>query len=67
MTEHETVYLTTAELARRWKTSQATLRNWRFKGGGPPYFKPSGERGAALYRLRDIEAWEQKRTVGGEV
>jgi hypothetical protein len=60
-------FLTTADLAKRWQISANTLRNWRFRGIGPRYFKPSGERGKALYRLDVIEAWEEKNTIGGDV
>ena len=60
----EPVYLTTEELARRWKVSPSTIRNRRSKGEGPPYFKPFGPRGEARYKLEDVEAYEQSNTVG---
>lgn len=60
-----TEYLTTIELAQRWKKSPATLRNWRLKKVGPPYFKPAGEQSEALYRMSDILAWEETHTSGG--
>lgn len=65
MTEQST-YLTTAELAQRWKISANTIRNWRFRSAGPRYFKPAGERGKALYALADILEWERLHTVGGD-
>lgn len=58
--------LTTAELAARWRLDPATLRNWRFRGIGPRYFKPRGSKGKVLYKLKDIRAWEEKHTVGGD-
>lgn len=57
-------FLTTADLAKRWKTSANTLRNWRFKGIGPRHFKPSGPHGKALYRLDHVMEWEEKNTTG---
>jgi len=65
MSETGKVYLTTEELAKRWNISANTLRSWRFKGEGPPYFKPGGEKGKTLYRIEDVEAFEAKNTVGG--
>lgn len=58
-------YLTTAELAQRWRVSVKTVRGWRFRKVGPPFFKPNGDRGKALYRLSDIIEWERRngRTV----
>jgi hypothetical protein len=51
--------LTTAELASRWKMEPNTLRTWRARKIGPPYYKPSGnERGACRYKLDAIERWE---------
>lgn len=58
------VYLTTAELAERWRKSPATLRNWRFRGTGPAYLKPSGKRGEALYPLESVVAWEDRHLKG---
>lgn len=67
MTAHEqAAYLTTAELAQRWKISANTIRNWRFRGTGPRYFKPAGTNGKALYAIIDIVEWERSHTVGGE-
>ncbi|WP_022727270.1 helix-turn-helix domain-containing protein [Fodinicurvata sediminis] len=59
-------FLTTAELAERWKANANTLRHWRMKKIGPPFFKPAGENGRVLYRLDDILAWENAhKTVCG--
>lgn len=51
-------WLTTADLAARWRVSVKTVRSWRFRRTGPRYFKPAGPRGAARYDLEDIIAWE---------
>lgn len=59
-------YLTTADLATRWSMSANTIRNWRFRGLGPRFFKPAGDRGKALYKLADVLAWEAARTTGGD-
>lgn len=58
----EPAYLSTRELSRRWKISANTLRNWRFKGIGPRYFKPGS--GAVRYRIEDVYAWERSHTIG---
>jgi len=46
------------ELARRWGISHRTLERWRYAGEGPPYLKLGGR---VLYRLSDIEAFEQSQ------
>lgn len=45
-------------LARRLKMSPRTLQGWRQAGRGPRYLKLGGR---VVYRLIDIEAWEQER------
>jgi transposase-like protein len=55
-------FLSTAELAARWGVSAQTLRNWRAAGQGPPFFQPTGPGGKTLYKLLDVEAWEQVNT-----
>lgn len=64
---NEQTFLTTAELAERWKMSANTLRSWRLRGEGPRYVRPSGGKGKVLYRLEDVIAWEEKHTIGEEV
>ena len=44
------------QLAHRWSISQATLERWRAEGVGPMFLKL---RGRVLYRLEDIEGYEQ--------
>jgi DNA-binding transcriptional MerR regulator len=53
-----TRYLTTAELAERFRTSAETIRYWRHIGKGPRSFKP-GRR--VLYLEQDVEAFEAER------
>ncbi len=59
------------QLANRWGVSEATLERWRAEGIGPVFLKL---RGRVMYRLEDIEAYEQgclrkstsERVAGGE-
>jgi hypothetical protein len=44
------------DLARRWRISPRTLERWRWLGEGPRYLKLGGR---VLYRIADIEAYEQ--------
>ena len=46
------------ELARRWGISHRTLERWRYNGQGPTFLKLGGR---VLYRLADIEAFEQSQ------
>jgi len=48
--------LTEIMLADRWVCSVARLQRWRTVGEGPPYLKTVGK---VLYRLKDIEAYEE--------
>jgi predicted site-specific integrase-resolvase len=53
-----TRHLGQKELARRWNLSHRTLERWRSHGEGPPFLKLNGR---CLYRIEDIEAFEQAR------
>ena len=48
--------LTEIMLADRWVCSVARLQRWRTVGEGPQYLKIVGK---VLYRLKDIEAYEE--------
>jgi len=48
--------LTEIMLADRWECSVARLQRWRTVGEGPQYLKIVGK---VLYRLKDIEAYEE--------
>ena len=52
--------LTEKMLADRWVCSVARLQRWRTVGEGPPYLKIVGK---VLYRLKDIEAYEEASLV----
>lgn len=64
MTTLPETMLTPEELAKRWKMSAGTLKNWRAAKKGPPFVPlgPTGRgrRPRVLYRLADVEAWETK-------
>ena len=47
-----------SELADRWNISPRTLERWRWIGEGPVYLKIGGR---AIYRLVDIEAYEEEQ------
>lgn len=67
MTEAQTIddaYLTSTELAERWRMKEASLRNMRWRGKGPRYIQ-RGERGKVLYKVADIEEYEAENTHGG--
>lgn len=49
-------------LAERWTMSARTLQRWRQNGQGPQYLKLGGR---IVYRLADVEAWEQQQLRGG--
>jgi hypothetical protein len=51
-----TKHLNQVELARRWSMSPRTLERWRWQRTGPAYLRL---RGRVVYRLQDIEAFEE--------
>jgi predicted site-specific integrase-resolvase len=51
-------HLNQIELADRWRISHRTLERWRWVGEGPAFLKVGGR---VLYRLEDVEAYEQAR------
>jgi hypothetical protein len=55
-TESRRDLLTERMLADRWVCSVARLQRWRTVGEGPPYLKIVGK---VLYRVKDIEAYEE--------
>lgn len=50
-------------LAHRWCISPTTLERWRWVGEGPRYIKIGGR---VVYRLEDIEAYEEQQACGGK-
>jgi len=59
-TEPRRELLTEKMLADRWVCSVARLQRWRTVGEGPPYLKIVGK---VLYRMTDIEAFEEASLV----
>lgn len=55
-------HLSEKGLAKRWSMSPRTLQRWRTIGKGPAFLKLGWR---VVYRLVDIEAWEQESRVGG--
>jgi DNA-binding transcriptional MerR regulator len=51
-------YLTTEEVAARYRTSTSTVHAWAYKRTGPPSMRVGKRR---LYRLTDLIAWEAER------
>jgi hypothetical protein len=49
-------HLNQVDVARRWRMSIRTLERWRWLKRGPRYIKVGGR---VLYRLSDVEAFEQ--------
>lgn len=48
-------YLTTDEVAARFRTAPSTVRYWRMIGKGPRSFRPGTK---VLYDVEVVEAWE---------
>lgn len=56
----EQMYLTSKELAQRWRLSEQTLANWRHGCKGPPFIRIGGSR--VLYPVDGIHAYEKLDT-----
>jgi hypothetical protein len=52
----ERAYLTSKELADRWRLSDQTLANWRYAGKGPPFIRVGAR---VLYPVEGIYAHEK--------
>lgn len=52
----ERAYLTSKEVADRWRLSDKTLANWRHAGKGPPFIRVGSR---VLYPIEGINAWER--------
>lgn len=51
------LYLTSRELAERWRLSEQTLANWRHAGKGPTFMRIGGR---ILYPLSTLTDYETK-------
>ncbi len=57
-TARDTDFLTTAEVARRYRTAPSTIRYWRSIG----YLKAGTRYGRrTLFRPEDLDAWDRER------
>lgn len=59
-------HLTPAQLSERLGGMPLeTLRDWRREGRGPAYIRgeSKGDKATILYRVADVEAWEESRLV----
>ena len=56
---NELLYLTSKELAQRWRLNDQTLANWRHAGKGPPFIRVGAR---VLYPMEGIESFEQIST-----
>ena len=48
-------FLTTKELAERWRVTEKSVLKWRKEGKAPPFYTIHG---SILYRLADVEELE---------
>lgn len=55
----ERAYLTSTEVADRWRLSHQTLANWRSAGKGPPFIRVGSR---VLYPMEGIAAFEKLDT-----
>lgn len=49
------LYLTSKDLAQRWRLAPQTLANWRHAGKGPPYIRIGAR---VLYPVDAVTAYE---------
>jgi len=56
-------FLTTNEVAERFRIKPQTVRRWRMRGCGPRWVRIGNPiKGRVLYRLSDVENWERQQT-----
>ena len=58
--ELEKKYMTQEEVARRFRVSPSTIKNWRDQGE-LEYFQPNGS-SRVLYPVQSVEAFERRST-----
>ena len=56
MSVSERPYLTSKEVAVRWRLSDQTLANWRSAGKGPPFIRVGSR---VLYPIEGIHSFEK--------
>jgi hypothetical protein len=52
----ERAYLTSKEVADRWRLSDQMLANWRYAGKGPPFIRVGSR---VLYPIEGIHSFER--------
>ena len=58
MTSSKKEFLTTNELAERWRVSVDSVLRWRREGTAPPFYTIHG---SILYKLADVEELEKAK------
>jgi hypothetical protein len=61
-TPPQPTWLTTAELAERWRMTTRTLERWRAERYGPAWHYIGGK---VLYLLADVQAYEDRHRRKG--
>jgi hypothetical protein len=58
-------HLTAAELGERWTRTEKYIANLRSANRGPAYIRgeSDGDKALILYRLVDVEAYEESRLI----
>lgn len=59
----QTVFLTTKEVANRWRMSHRSLEGWRDQGIGPTYHVIGA---SVRYHINDLIEFETRNKLGGE-
>ena len=60
-------FLTEAEFSETFGISRQTLKNWRHRHQGPPYYDLSsgGQRTMIRYNVDEVTEWVANRRIGG--
>ena len=60
----EKEFLTTKELAKRWKMSHRSIQNMKMNGKMPlSSYRPTGAAGHVMYDLKEVIELEQKSII----
>ena len=64
----ETQYLTTEQIAQRYGKDPVTIRAWRWKNWGPPYYtlkitEVAKGQPRTRYPLHDLLVWEEANNI----
>ena len=60
MSDQSKVYITIAELSKRWGVPASTLGQWRSRGQGAPFVRFEAN---IRYRLADVLEYENRQRV----